>query len=96
MSEHENINMPTAILVEDGIDEYTCKLTLNGNGTYDVHINAPTEPVVRCRDCTKAEYPEVHMLDGSKRHVLTCMRFQCYQHETQPDGFCAWGERRVD
>lgn len=54
------------------------------------------EEIVRCRDCVKAECPEVRLLNGTKRHILTCVRFPSFQHETQPDGFCAWGERRGD
>lgn len=52
------------------------------------------EPIVRCRDCAKAEFSEVHLLNGMKQHILTCVRFPSFQHETQPDGFCSWAERR--
>lgn len=54
------------------------------------------EPIVRCRDCAKAECPEVHLLNGMKQHILTCARFPSFPHGTQPDGFCAWGERKVE
>ena len=58
------------------------------------HGRAEHESIVRCRDCAKAEFPEVHLLNGMKRHILTCVRFQSFQHETQPDGFCAWACRK--
>lgn len=42
------------------------------------------EPIVRCRDCRCK-----HDVDG--RHL--CVR---WQFATEPDGFCAWGERKVE
>ena len=41
--------------------------------------------IVRCRDCSKTDTLE----DGT----LVCTRFGCFNHRTEPDGFCAWGER---
>lgn len=53
-----------------------------------------SEPIVRCRDCEY--YDEGHDLDdwGPK-----CWRDPDHRGAsiwTQPDGFCAWGERKVD
>lgn len=85
--------MTDTILTIPGIVEYVCTIVPVGDAA-NVHINAPLEPIVRCRDCAKAEYPEVHLLNGMKRHILTCARFQNFPHETQPDGFCAWACRK--
>lgn len=44
--------------------------------------------IVRCRDCVDFErwdYP-----DGSTRHVCGHFEFM----DIEPDGFCAWAERR--
>lgn len=84
--------MTDTILTTPGIVEYVCTIVPVGDAA-NVHINAPTEPIVRCRDCARAECQEVHLLNGMKRRILTCARFQNFQHETQPEGFCAWGER---
>ena len=46
--------------------------------------------VVRCRDCAyicKREYA-----NGFEYH--TCSYFDSEHAEVEPDGFCAWGERR--
>lgn len=56
------------------------------------------EPIVRCRDCK-------HM--HTVRHWLGMDVDECWLHadresgalgkeRTEPDGFCAWGERRDD
>lgn len=52
------------------------------------------EEIVRCRDCSKADYAEVHMFDGTRPRKWTCTRFECFLHMVQPDGFCSRGERR--
>lgn len=53
-----------------------------------------TGEIVRCRDCAKADYAEVHMFDGSRPRKWTCTRFKGFYHMVQPDGFCSRGERR--
>lgn len=50
------------------------------------------KPIVRCRDCAKSA--EGRMFGGDA--VTVCTRFETYNHVTEPNGFCAWGERRVD
>ena len=44
--------------------------------------------IVRCRDCVDANKVETRF-SGEQ---YACMRFEDYTVE--PDGFCAWGERR--
>lgn len=46
--------------------------------------NRLREPVVRCRDCR-----------FSLAHGNGCGRNQDI-YDVEPDGFCAWGERRTD
>ena len=43
------------------------------------------EEIVRCRDCIGL----VETWDGWE-----CERFSGEYHRAEPDGFCAWGERR--
>ena len=56
------------------------------------------EPIVRCKDCK-----HMHVV----RHWLGMNVTECWLHAdresgalgkeaTEPDGFCAWGERRED
>ena len=48
------------------------------------------EEIVRCRDCAyicNREYA-----NGLEYH--TCSYFDSEHAEVEPDGFCAWGERR--
>lgn len=49
------------------------------------------ERIVRCRDCAyicNREYA-----NGLEFH--TCSYFDSEHAEVEPDGFCAWGERKV-
>lgn len=52
------------------------------------------EEIVRCRDCAKADYAEVHMFDGTRPRKWTCTRFECFHHMVKPDDFCSRGARR--
>lgn len=47
--------------------------------------NSLREEIVRCRDCIGL----VETWDGWE-----CERFSGEYHRAEPDGFCAWGERR--
>lgn len=44
------------------------------------------EEIVRCRDCMNVDVEDY----GAWGHVWHCERIG----EVEPDGFCAWGERR--
>lgn len=52
------------------------------------------EEIVRCRDCKSVENT-LCFSDGDRgsvaRNVPFCVKLR---RETDPDGFCAWGERR--
>ena len=48
------------------------------------------EEIVRCRDCAYICHNEYE--NGCE--YLTCGFFDNRYAEVEPDGFCAWGERR--
>ena len=51
------------------------------------------EKIVRCRDCN--HYYEAENYHPSGNCVMRCCKyFDTYNDEVEPDGFCAWGERR--
>lgn len=51
--------------------------------------------IVRCRDCK--HYYEAENYHPSGNYVMRCCKyFDTYNDEVEPDGFCAWGERRND
>lgn len=87
MSEHIELTEPCGLLTVPGVREYVCRLEPVGEGAVNVTVCAPTEPVVRCRDCKEftfgnAEYATVDWCDYWDAFVES------------PDGFCSWGERR--
>lgn len=46
--------------------------------------------IVRCKDCT---YSLNHMYNNGPEY-LTCSYFDSEYAEVEPDGFCAWAERK--
>lgn len=57
----------------------------------EIHLARAGE-IVRCRDCVyicNHEYA-----NGLEFH--TCSYFDSAHIEVEPDGFCAWGERRTN
>lgn len=49
--------------------------------------------IVRCRDCKHYyETEEYHPQGNYDRRC--CKYFDTYDDEVEPNGFCAWGERR--
>lgn len=59
---------------------------------YDTSIEATflheqkREEIVRCRDCKWMSKDTVH--------YKACYRLHAIEFMVEPDGFCAWGERR--
>lgn len=51
------------------------------------------QEVVRCRDCANAEYMDVREWHNGS-HVLMCKLLEPFHRSTNPDGFCAWAERK--
>lgn len=85
------------------MSEYVCGLPIDGmasfvSGTITIPVR---EEIVRCRNCRNASVAE---LDGSE--VIAChgplvQTWDYYNDEpltnpVPPDGFCAWGVRKVD
>jgi len=53
-------------------------------------------PVVRCRDCKHCREHDMRAY-GADRNQLLCHHFSMSSGAgwpVEPDGFCAWGERR--
>lgn len=65
------------------MDEYIADLHEDENGLLE--LGEVREEIIRCRDCD---------------HLIECMDLDdwCSRHESEvnPDGFCAWAERRED
>lgn len=59
--------------------EYICEIT----GSSGHMVLGESERVVRCRDCERAL--------GDPLCDVWCME---HHRWAEPDGFCAWGERR--
>lgn len=65
--------------------------TLNGTFTQKRH-----EEIVRCRDCKHCREHDMRAY-GADRNQLLCHHFSMSSGAgwpVEPDGFCAWGERR--
>ena len=54
------------------------------------------EEIVRCRDCEHYRFVDRSDIFHDERHNDSfCLRFvDGKRMEVEPDGFCAWGERR--
>lgn len=136
MSEYIELTEPCGVLTVPGVREYVCRLEPVGEGTVNVTVCAPTEPIVRCRDCkhfkrttpcraytdtirmrefvdahregrTWKELREMLAYEGLYYKSAECLANSYYhatkRHNTSrclkfgtddPNGFCAWGERR--
>ena len=53
-------------------------------------------PVVRCRDCTRYIPQGTYRFNGGVVNKDTCDVIRGFVVQIDPDGFCAWGERRGD
>ena len=65
--------------------------TLNGTFSRIKH-----EEIVRCRDCKHYHFKDCsHIFNDDRHNDSFCLRFvDGKRMEVEPDGFCAWGERR--
>lgn len=66
----------------------------DGKGTnrYSMWLRTE-EPIVRCRDCKLYTPETLRFSDGDEGSSADLVPFCDYmRRETQPDGFCAWGE----
>ena len=82
--------MTDTLLTIPGIVEYVCTIVPVGDAA-NVHINAPLEPIVRCRDC-KHYVKDPDPIDPG----WSMMCEDTGRDMLEPDGFCAWGERKVE
>lgn len=91
MSEYIELTEPCGLLTIPGVREYVCRLESVGEGTVNVTVCAPTEPIVRCRDCRHSD-----TLETAPSVVVRC----CYMNKlgtprvVGDDGFCAWACRK--
>lgn len=68
------------------MSEYICKRVKVGDGVYTVE-RSETE-IVRCRDCK-------HGINGGNTCIEGAYEPE-YWRPVEPDGFCAWGERKSE
>lgn len=54
------------------------------------------EELARCRDCKHYRFKDrSHIFNDDRHNDSYCLRFvDGKRMEVEPDGFCAWGERR--
>ena len=56
----------------------------------DVMVSRQREEIVRCRDCKHCTQRDAIF------PPIVCERWGYYNFKTEPDRFCAWGERRTE
>ena len=54
------------------------------------------EEIIRCRDCTRFIPQGTYRFNGGVVNKDTCDVIRGFVVQIDPDGFCAWGERRED
>ena len=76
------------------MSEYIVDVTGLESGDYAI----AREEIVRCRDCRHMRTIDLSVYYyGEHEHDLDiCTRVNGVQLNAEPDGFCAWGERRMD
>ena len=52
------------------------------------------EEIVRCKDCKRFIPQGTHRFDDGVVNKDTCSVIRGFVVQIDPDGFCAWGERR--
>lgn len=62
----------------------------------DNAVSIPREHIVRCRDCTRFVPQGTHRFNGGVVNNDTCDVIRGFVVQINPDGFCAWGERKID
>lgn len=81
--------------------EYITALTVQADGSITLEFDtlgksAVREEVVRCVDCVHCREHDMRAY-GSDHNRLLCHHFSMSSGAgwpVEPDGFCAWGERR--
>ena len=57
-------------------------------------ISLPRREIVRCKDCKRFIPQGTHRFDDGVVNKDTCSVIRGFVVQIDPDGFCAWGERR--
>ena len=67
-----------------------------GTDEHGGHWLTDTE-IVRCRDCVVLVPEHEYMTVTGDKYIVpdTCKKIRSYIQQIEPDGFCAWGERKV-
>jgi len=68
-------------------EEYVCRFYPDSWGEKSITLFGV--PIVRCRDC-------VYFDKYENDEISVCYRFDNEQPIVEPDGFCAWGEKRTN
>ena len=58
--------------------------------------NSLREEIVRCRDCTRFVPQGTYRFNSGVVNKATCDVIRGFVVQIDPDGFCAWGERRSE
>ena len=75
------------------MSEHICELTAIDSETWETTIGVE---VVRCRDCKYVTDEGYGCKYFSHYEQGASYRWEDVPAEVEPDGFCAWGERRED
>lgn len=94
MSDHIELTEPCGLLTVSGVREYVCRLEPVGEDTVNVTVCAPTEPIVRCRDCENSSHFFQWLTPSKRANVETWVCRNMEGFEIEPDGFCAWACRK--
>ena len=71
------------------MSEYVVEEPSDGSASWRVHEN-----IVRCRDCGRATNGGYGCALFGRREQVGNYRWEDVPAEVDPDGYCAWGERR--
>lgn len=74
-------------------EEYVCRFYPDSWGEKSITLFGV--PIVRCRDCVFFT-ADVSTVDERGEQIATGNLCEWTELWTEPDGFCAWAERRTD
>ena len=78
--------------------EYVCELPVEGMASFmsGGELIPVRERIVRCRDCRYATDEGYGCKHFSHYEQGASYRWEDVPADVEPDGFCAWGERRAN
>lgn len=65
------------------------------DGWHSYSYGEAREEIVRCRDCQHFTPKGTHKFGNGKVNDDYCDYVRGWRLQITPDGFCAWGERKV-